>query len=290
MKKGKLNNMDAFTLSYFFVACESNSLEGVKDAIERGVGINIIKDKTSALILACQHHHTEIIHCLIEHQADISLLDYQAIGKSNQESLRALIMSGAITSHMVDMFKESDNSRYRQFFSKIQKCVDYLLREFCEKGNLDYAKKMIELGANVHNFDLVKVAMQGRYIDILTLLLQYGININLSVKNTTSFLIEACIQEGSELVQFALNHGANVSDGAILTTMLVGETDSFKLLINRLPEVLSLKDKILEAFDYYQTTTNHDYTEMRHFFNQCVLKEELDENLVIHPEINKMKL
>ncbi len=263
VSKGKDLNIELLEAS------KGGDLEYAKWLIKKKTNPNItLYDGNTPLHLAAQQGHLNIVKLLLDNGADPLAF--------NVEGYRA---------HHLAATNEIKNNLFG-YISK-EKSLNYELTNACKDGDLEYAKWLIEKGANINtldyqgfsplhwaigkgNFELVElllkhgadvnlkaadtttplhIAVQRNHTQIIDLLLRYGVDVNAVTLDGNTPLHWAAKQNALEIIEVLLNHGA---DPNVLNSLGVRPHDLInenvrEFFFRRFSEGKNLNEELLMA-------------------------------------------
>ncbi|XP_064402664.1 uncharacterized protein LOC135348400 isoform X9 [Halichondria panicea] len=232
--RAQVNMQDNDGWSALNVASQNRHSDVVKVLIEKGAQVNIqLNDGRSALMIASQYGHSDVVKILIEKgaQVNIQLNDGRSalmIASQNGHSdvVKILIEKGA----QVNMQKNDGWSA---------------LMIASENGHSDVIKILIEKGAQVNmqnndGWSALMIASQNGHSDVVKILIEKRAQVNMQNNDGFSALMIAASQNGhSDVVKVLIEKGAQVNmqdnngRSALMIASHNGHSDVVKLLIEK---------------------------------------------------------
>lgn len=218
IKEGaRTNILRVSPLSY---ACALNAAPMAKLLLERGAKANLlIGDRSSALAVACEYHHAEVVHVLMAgtpphplapwHDTYV-LLGLMKMGE--RESLNRLLQE-----------------RWKWTFIPD---THYDLLPFVREGRLSDLKELVALGLDMERCEgasyLLYSALNENHLDVLRYLLEQGADPNQDPVLGVSLVQRACALLNAEALAILLQHGA----------VSTGSAEEYKVIV---PAIKSMK-------------------------------------------------
>ncbi|XP_059151289.1 putative ankyrin repeat protein RF_0381 [Physella acuta] len=195
----KKNNFDE---TAFIIACRYNQVDNMRLLLNFGTDINEInRYGDTPLLSALDYMSEDAVEILLENSADLtkinnkgmSALHYAAKCKSTSIFYR-ILMSG------LDVNKQSDIGETPLFF--------------CNKK--EYSQQLIDGGANVHHknkegMTALHYAVRKNNMEVVKLLLHYGIEVNIISQRRETPLFIAVTNKNFEMAELLVTSGADVN-------------------------------------------------------------------------------
>jgi ankyrin repeat protein len=179
-------------------ACLHNNYKMVKLLIEHGADVNIMNlDGNTPLMEACIHNNYKMVKLLIEHGVDVNAKDkcqetalMRACKHRNYKSVKFLIKNGA-------------NIKTTNHLGETP------LGVACFRGNSKIAKLLLDNGADI-GLNVLEDAYYYTW-GIEKLLFKYGVDVNTRDKYQETALMRACKHRNYKSVKFLIKNGADVN-------------------------------------------------------------------------------
>jgi len=226
--------------------------EGDPDAVELllKTGMDVNKNDSEALRMACKRGYEEVVKLLIEQGADIHA-DYDEALKSacdcgSKEVVQLLIDNGA----------------------DIHANEGFPLRIACDKGAIEIVELLLDNGANVHAHaeGALRIATIKNNLPLVNLLLEHGADPTCDVDTS---LREAIKNESIDIVKSFIHHGAAESFAyikrkiSLRETLSLFESDVINEALAKGWEPFSLEEAIdrwIERMDSDEETIGEELT------------------------------
>lgn len=184
----------------FLELCKSGSCEEIREAITDVFDINIIDDEgNTALMLACLSNSPEVVNILLEHEADISIANYE--GKKAIDFAK-----------LNDKLK--DDSKIISRLTPTPTDEEFLA--LCASGTPEEITQALNAEANINAMDeqnntVLMIAAEKNNAEAVKILLEEEIDINTQNQDGNTALILASMNNDAETVSAILSHNPDIN-------------------------------------------------------------------------------
>lgn len=249
MQKGEWVNQTEgnYGPTALYIACEKGHLDIVKLLIEKKANINAASSSHTALGIACENNHIEIVRFLIEKKADI-----KETGLRGQTPLNIACDKGfyEIAELLININKDAA-------------ALDEALFRAVDSGHYEIVKLLLNKSANVNTqgwkFDEyatpLHLAIERDNRRLVKLLIKYGADTNQCYRVYTPIAL-ACSKEKIKVAEYLICHSLlhNPTQEKSLEVRLKQNFSIFWDKVQK--QVQTLKDPIPQlGFSYYELLT-----------------------------------
>ncbi|MES1902796.1 MAG: Ankyrin repeat domain-containing protein 17, partial [Paramarteilia canceri] len=251
------------------IACTKGFIDIVSLLLKAGANIEHKNRRGyTSLMLAAENNHCQIIHLLLEYEADVQ----NETEKTHDTALGISCAAGSLDSALI-LLENGANINHQNHNDYTPLCfasssgnlnivkklidADAIIdgsRDSCKSGitplmlatmqnNIGIVKYLLEKGANVdakieaNKATPITFASAQSFIDILNILIEYGANIEHRSKSGLTPLMEATINGNNEACNILLNAGAEVNPPCVASSKdspltLAATNDSLETIIS----------------------------------------------------------
>lgn len=193
-----INRLNSQGFTALHLACTKNNVNIVQILLDAGADITAVnKEKYSVLHYAAAFSNVKIIKMLLDHKVDGKSVSLSLEDPNKRTALHTAVSNG----ESIDPNLKSPEEPYKRSISVVKTLLDYSAIQ----GNKEYINLQDDLGHTALHY-----AATFHYIPLLTLLLEYGANIDIEDKDGDTPLFNAVEKGDVEAVELIASYRINV--------------------------------------------------------------------------------